>query len=103
MNGRWKSESEDSWTAVSKVPYLKAVEMWTKGDCWHGGDLLEYNRRYCLKDGYGHKSFLNSKSLSCRKEFDQNMEGNAQAYTMSNYSVMSGNSSREVESVRTAV
>ncbi|MBV9073048.1 MAG: hypothetical protein JOZ10_05395 [Acidobacteria bacterium] len=30
-----------AWTAVSKPPYLTALALWPKGDCWHGGGLFE--------------------------------------------------------------
>src|SRR5580704_3852137 len=30
-----------SWTAISKPPYLTALALWPKGDCWHGGGLFE--------------------------------------------------------------
>jgi hypothetical protein len=37
MNGKWSSETKGSWTAISQVPFLKAVRLWVSGDCWHGG------------------------------------------------------------------
>ncbi len=46
MNGKWDSETKGSWTAISRTPYLKAVGLWGKGDCWHGGGLFTGNRRY---------------------------------------------------------
>ena len=30
-----------SWTAISKPPYLTALVLWAKGDCWGGGGLFE--------------------------------------------------------------
>ena len=30
-----------AWTAVSRPPYLTALALWPKGDCWHGGGLFE--------------------------------------------------------------
>jgi hypothetical protein len=30
-----------AWTAISKPPYLTALAVWPKGDCWHGGGLFE--------------------------------------------------------------
>lgn len=32
-----------AWTAVSKVPYLTALALWPKGDCWWGGGLFQDN------------------------------------------------------------
>jgi hypothetical protein len=54
MNGRWDSAVKGSWTAVSKAPYLKAVTLLAKGDCWHGGGLFLSTTKYWLNDGYGH-------------------------------------------------
>lgn len=53
MNGKWGSESRGSWTAISRVPYLKAIAFFTKGDCWHGGGLWTAKKKYWLNDGYG--------------------------------------------------
>ncbi len=52
MNGRWETESHGSWTALSRTPYLKAIGMWPKGDCWHGGGLFDGNDRYWLDGSY---------------------------------------------------
>ncbi len=30
-----------AWTAISRPPYLTALALWPKGDCWHGGGLFE--------------------------------------------------------------
>jgi hypothetical protein len=30
-----------SWTAISQPPWLKALALWPKGDCWHGGGLFD--------------------------------------------------------------
>lgn len=54
MNGKWKSESHGSWTAISRAPYLKAIAFFPKGDCWHGGGLWTGKNTYWLNDGYGH-------------------------------------------------
>lgn len=54
MNGKWNSESRGSWTAISRVPYLKAIVFLPKGDCWHGGGLWTGESTYWLNDGYGH-------------------------------------------------
>lgn len=29
-----------AWTAISKPPKYKAIVLWPKGDCWHGGGLF---------------------------------------------------------------
>jgi hypothetical protein len=54
MNGKWKSEAKGSWTAISRTPFLKAVAIFPKGDCWNGGGLFTGNNTYWLNDGYGH-------------------------------------------------
>ena len=63
MNGRWESESQGSWTAVSKAPWLKAIALFGKGDCWHGGGLFTSERRYWLNDGHGHRVLKDSTLL----------------------------------------
>jgi len=55
MNGKWESETKGSWTAISKVPWLKAIVLLGKGDCWSGGGLFTSENKYWLNDGYGHK------------------------------------------------
>ena len=54
MNGHWSSRAKGAWTAISRVPYLTAVTLWAKGDCWNGGGLFVDDRRYWLNNGYGH-------------------------------------------------
>lgn len=67
MNGRWNSETGGAWTAVSKVPYLKALDLFAKGDCWEGGGLFVSNERYWLNDRHFDKALvLRSQSgLTC--------------------------------------
>ena len=55
MNGRWTARVKGSWTAISQAPYLKAICLWAKGDCWHGGGLFLSSKEYWLNDGYGHQ------------------------------------------------
>ncbi len=54
MNGKWDSEAKGAWTAISRAPYLKALALFPKSDCWHGGGLFTGKRSYWLNDGYGH-------------------------------------------------
>lgn len=37
-----------AWTAVSRPPFLTALALWPKGDCWHGGGLFRDNRTLLL-------------------------------------------------------
>ena len=39
---------EETWTAISRAPYLKAIDLWWKGDCWNGGGLFLSNRKVWL-------------------------------------------------------
>lgn len=39
-NGHWQGEALGAWTAISFAPYLKALTLWPKGDCWQGGGLF---------------------------------------------------------------
>lgn len=55
MNGRWDSSVKGSWSAISRAPYLKAISLFPKGDCWHGGGLFKSDTDYWLNDGYGHE------------------------------------------------
>ena len=40
-----------AWTAISKPPYLTALALWPKGDCWAGGGLFERNGSLMLNHG----------------------------------------------------
>lgn len=37
-----------AWTAISKPPYLTALALWPKGDCWHGGGIFLENHKVWL-------------------------------------------------------
>jgi hypothetical protein len=63
MNGRWESETKGAWTAISRVPYLKAINLFAKGDCWHGGGLFLSEREFWLNDGHGHAELKKSSQL----------------------------------------
>lgn len=70
MNGKWHSETGGSWTAVSCAPYLKAVALFGKGDCWNGGGLFTGKRRFWLNDGYySHSEMTRSSAVSRDLEF----------------------------------
>ncbi|QEH35791.1 hypothetical protein OJF2_43480 [Aquisphaera giovannonii] len=63
MDGHWDGEAGGSWTAISRVPYLKALTLLAKGDCWHGGGLFTGGGRYWLNDGCGHASIRESHEV----------------------------------------
>lgn len=62
MNGHWESESRGSWTAIARAPYLKALAMLPKGDCWYGGGLFVSDRNYWLNEGFTPHSVLRDSS-----------------------------------------
>ncbi len=37
--------------AIERAPWLKALALYPKGDCWYGGGLLLDDNRYWLNDG----------------------------------------------------
>ena len=41
-------EYTSTWTAISKVPWLTALALWPKGDCWHGGGMFNNNNSVFL-------------------------------------------------------
>ena len=74
MNGRWESETKGAWTAISRVPYLKAVDLFAKGDCWHGGGLFLSDKEFWLNDGHGHVELKKTSHLR------RNINGQPQDY-----------------------
>ena len=53
-NGKWNSEAKGAWTAIARVPWLKAIELFPKGDTWHGGGLFLDDKTYWLNGAYYH-------------------------------------------------
>jgi hypothetical protein len=37
-----------AWTAISRPPFLTALALWPKGDCWHGGGSFKNSRTVLL-------------------------------------------------------
>lgn len=37
-----------TWTAISRPPYLTALALWSKGDCWNGGGWFLSERGFVL-------------------------------------------------------
>lgn len=52
MNGKWGGPVKGSWTAISRVPYLKALALWPWGDCWNGGGLFLTDSRFWRNSGH---------------------------------------------------
>ncbi|GMG84810.1 hypothetical protein LNKW23_40260 [Paralimibaculum aggregatum] len=46
-------ETGGSWTAVSRMPWLTALDLWPKGNAWNGGGGFAGNRSYWLNGGHG--------------------------------------------------
>src|SRR5262245_66337003 len=68
MNGRWHSKARGAWTAVSRAPYLKALTLLAKGDCWNGGGLFLSSKEYWL-NGCGHEVLHDDSSLTCSPKY----------------------------------
>ncbi len=69
MNGRWHGPAKGSWTAISRAPYLKAVTLLPKGDCWNGGGLFTSHDRFWLNDGYCHAAAHDRNEVRRDTEF----------------------------------
>lgn len=44
------SAKGQTWTAMAKAPYFKALDFYPKGDAWNGGGLFANNHSYWLND-----------------------------------------------------
>jgi hypothetical protein len=67
MNGRWNSEARGSWTAIAKAPWLKAIELLPKGDCWQGGGMFLDDKTYWLNGC--HESLFTSDEIIRHKSY----------------------------------
>jgi hypothetical protein len=63
VNGKQNSPTGGAWTAISRAPFLKALALLAKGDCWNGGGLWTGKSTYWLNDGYGHTVLHNTKDV----------------------------------------
>jgi hypothetical protein len=73
MNGHWSSATRGSWTAISRTPWLRAIVLLGKGDCWNGGGLFTGSNSYWLNDGYGHRIMQESRHVI--RDLHQQPEG----------------------------
>lgn len=71
-NHQYDSETKGSWTAISKTPWLKAIELYAKGDCWEGGGLFLDNKKFWLNDRYFNENCVLQKSSLVHR--DQNFK-----------------------------
>ncbi|MCX6923745.1 MAG: hypothetical protein NT154_11140 [Verrucomicrobia bacterium] len=62
---KWDSEGMGSWTAISRVPYLKALVLLTRDNCWQGGGLFVSSKSYWINeiDGYRHATLRDHAQL----------------------------------------
>lgn len=63
-SARSRQETRGSWTAISRAPWLKAIVLLGKGDCWQGGGLFTSNSRYWVNGGCCHFPIRDSGELS---------------------------------------
>ena len=68
---RYKSETKGTWTAIAKVPWLKAITLYGKGDSWYGGGLMGESSKYWLNDHEcsGHFLMHESKEVFRMKDY----------------------------------
>lgn len=66
-----------TWTAVAKTPYLKALDFYPKGDAWGGGGLFTSNRSYWLDDREPteHQNSRCTSGLSLSPHWSRNPDG----------------------------
>jgi len=48
INGKWDSETEGSYTAISRPPYFTALALFPQGDTWGGGGVFVGNDLYIV-------------------------------------------------------
>lgn len=65
LTGKWTTEVEGAYTAISKAPFLQAIALYAKGDTWNGGGLWLSNQEFWLNDGLSpHKILKESPNLT---------------------------------------
>jgi hypothetical protein len=68
LNGRWDSEVDGSWSAISRAPWLKAIELYPKGDTWGGGGMFLTENSFWLDHFKGEEPLMRSDEVQ-RDEF----------------------------------
>ena len=68
---KYKSDTKGSWTAIARVPWLKALTLYGKGDGWYGGGLMLHGQEYWLNDHdcMGHFLMHESKEVKRSKGY----------------------------------
>lgn len=54
MKGKPEGDAGGAWTAISRAPFLKALAIFPKGDCYNGGGLWIEAGKYWLNVDYCH-------------------------------------------------
>ena len=62
------AETHGSWTAISRAPWLRALTLYGKGNCWQGGGLFTSDRSYWL-NGCDHFAVRDQSGLERDREF----------------------------------
>lgn len=76
MNGRRKSETGGTWTAISKAPWLKAIELYAVGDTWNGGGQFLSNNSYWLNGSHSNPLRV-SQEVNCDTSYQPEAGHNA--------------------------
>lgn len=63
-DSRVNTETRGSYTAISRAPWLKAIVLYGKGNCWLGGGLFTGNGKYWLNSGCGDFLIRDSRELT---------------------------------------
>jgi hypothetical protein len=69
MDGRWDGEARGAWTAVARAPWLKALALLPKGDCWQGGGLFLDNQHYWVNGGACHERRQHTREVSEDRQY----------------------------------
>jgi hypothetical protein len=62
-SGGLSSPTRGSYTAISRAPWLKAIALFGKGDCWQGGGIFTSNSTYWLNGGGCHFPLQDTKEV----------------------------------------
>jgi len=66
-NYKYKNETKGTWTAIARVPWLKALTLYGKGDGWFGGGLMLKGQEFWLNDHECLDHFLMFESSEVKK------------------------------------
>ncbi len=73
MNCKWESETGGIWAAVSKAPYIKAIELYTEVPEMGGGGLFVSETEYVLNEIFFNPSrfLFKSSEVTCLSKEDE--------------------------------